>query len=113
MNDTAFNQMAKKANEAADQVLLKKGMTYSSKDNRLENFEVIAEIASIVSGQPIHPGLVALIYTLKPIISLARVAIQGLEESEPPIYRYADIRNYALLMLAMTPEGRNFESGSS
>lgn len=87
----------KKLDEACDEVLKAKGADYAGRGDRLSNFK---QVAAMVGITPMQAWAV---YFLKHVIALTTLA-SGKLESEPPLQRFVDARNYVELGFALWEE---------
>ena len=106
MNSKEFNALATDVNVREIEIMGFKASEYSEGENRLQNFE---EIADFFGDTPvvITPALVAFIFKMKHVQSMKNALMTGKirfcwedEEGEGFMQRVSDDRNYDLLILA-------------
>jgi hypothetical protein len=101
-----FEDLVKEFEEEEAKILLHKRSEYSDKEDRLQNFHQQAII------QGVEPAGIALTYLLKHILSIAKAVSVGnqpwvwttKEGHEGLKQRFADARNYLLLLAACVDE---------
>lgn len=99
MTNETFTDCLKKLNEDAEAILVAKGPDYAGhgEDNRLANFETIAEL---LKGAPVDALTVAAVYWLKHVFAICTYVRTRREGSEPMPGRWQDERNYNALTFA-------------
>ena len=99
MTNEAFAACLNALDEEANSILKAKGPEYAGhgEDNRLANFETIAEL---LRGAPIDALTVAAVYWLKHVFAICTYVRTRQEGSEPMFGRWADERNYNALTWA-------------
>ena len=99
MTNEAFAACLNALDEEANSILKAKGPEYAGhgEDNRLANFETIAEL---LRGAPIDALTVAAVYWLKHVFAICTYVRTRREGSEPMFGRWADERNYNALTWA-------------
>jgi len=101
-----FETLVKEFQEQEAKILSHKGNEYSDQEDRLQNFHLQAIV------QNVEPAVIALTYLLKHILSIAKAVGDGnqpwewttKEGHEGLKQRFADARNYLLLLAACLEE---------
>ena len=104
-------RLVKEFEEEEAKILLRKRAEYSDQEDRLQNFHQQAAI------QGVEPADISLTYLLKHILSIAKAVRTGnqpwvwvtAEGSEGLKQRFADARNYLLLLAACIEEAEGEE----
>lgn len=93
MTNEAFYACLNALDQEANDILAVKGPDYAGhgEDNRLANFETIAEL---LKGAPIDALTIAAVYWLKHVFAICTYVRTRREGSEPMPGRWADERNY-------------------
>ena len=97
-----FTALRSELNKAAEEVLQKKGYDYTQNGNdKLMNFK------STAAKLGLTPMQITAVFLLKQIDALCTLATFGSVESEPPLQRFVDARNYIDLMYACFIEAKD------
>lgn len=111
---TPFSEICEEFISKEQEILNWKRKEYSSQDDRIENFRTVGRFLNQ------KPSVIALIYLLKHIQSIAVAVITGVfvwawekEGGEALKQRIADARNYLLLLAACLDEEVNNEQLSA
>jgi hypothetical protein len=90
-------------------LLLNKGHDYTAGRADLDAYSNFRIIADLLTGCPVTPFTVALVYALKHVLSVITFAKSGKQESGEGLEgRFMDIRNYMFILNELVPDHINF-----
>jgi hypothetical protein len=101
MTNERLKTLLQEAHWREEKILNTKGKDYAKEGDRLSNFKAVAEL---LSGAPMDSYTVGAVYFLKHVISIMNHVRTRRLESEPIEMRFADSRNYILLLQALNEE---------